>query len=114
MRLLHARNADDADRVPARQSRPDRTGGADRDFRQSVPLHRLSEHRYGRARCGETAASPGSAIALRIRPREKLPFRFAKKGVIAGIDDGGCYSTSWPFASTISATASKPFASAPG
>ena len=32
MRLLHARHADDADRVPARQSRPDRAGSAHRAF----------------------------------------------------------------------------------
>ena len=42
------------------------------------------------------------------------PSAFAKMAPFAGIDDGGCYSTSWPSASTISATASKPFASAPG
>ena len=105
MRLLHAGHADDADRVPARQSRPDRAGGADRDFRQSLPLHRLSEHRHRRARCGEAAASPGRAVAPEdFGHARSCPSAFAKKGVIAGIDDGGCYSTSWPFASTISAT----------
>ena len=35
---------------------PTEAGHADRHFRQSVPLHRLSEHRRRRARCGQAAA----------------------------------------------------------
>src|SRR6476469_10264954 len=61
MRLLHARHADDADRVPARQSGPDRTGGTDRDFRHSVSLYWLSEHRHRGPRRGETAAGRRTA-----------------------------------------------------
>src|SRR5262249_35211774 len=64
MRLLHARHSDDAHRVPARQSGPDRTRGADRHFRQSVPLHRLSEYRHRDARRGEAAADAAAAIGL--------------------------------------------------
>src|SRR2546428_769665 len=37
MRLLHAGHSDDAYRVPARQSGPNRTRGAHRHFRESVP-----------------------------------------------------------------------------
>src|SRR5579863_3041101 len=56
MRFLNAGNSDDADRAPARQSRSDRRRHPRRHFRQSVPLHRLSQHRRRRARCGEALA----------------------------------------------------------
>src|ERR1043166_1346545 len=70
MRLLHARDADHADRVPARQPQSDRAGRADRDLRQSVPLHRLSGHRRGSARCREAIAGQGTGLAL------VMPLRF--------------------------------------
>src|SRR5260221_10653772 len=63
MRLLHARHADHPGRAPTRHSGPDRGGGADRHLGQSVPLHRLSEHRGGGARCGQTAARPRRALS---------------------------------------------------
>ena len=55
VRLLHAGHFDDADRISARQSRSDRRRSPHRHFRQSVPLHRLPEHRHRRAGCGEAA-----------------------------------------------------------
>src|SRR5215469_13105184 len=58
MRLLHSRYADDLGGVSARQSRPDRGGGAGRNFRQFVPLHRLSQHRRGCARRCKAIAEP--------------------------------------------------------
>src|SRR3984893_14165755 len=64
MRLLHARHADHPGRVPARQSGPDRGGGAHRHLGQPVPLHRLSEHRGSGARCGQTAARPPLAWSM--------------------------------------------------
>ena len=65
VRLLHARHADHAARIPARQSGPDRAGGADRDLRQPVPLHRLPEHRHRDARCREAAAGDANATQVR-------------------------------------------------
>src|SRR5262249_40920525 len=59
---LHPRHADHADRVPARQPGPDRAGGADSHFGQSVPLYRLSEHRHRGTRCREAAARRRMAI----------------------------------------------------
>src|SRR5262245_13495299 len=56
MRFLHAGHADDAARIPARQSRSHRAGGAHRHLRQSVPLHRLPEHRDLGARRRQAAA----------------------------------------------------------
>src|SRR5262249_3082320 len=64
MRLLHAGHSDDAHRVPARQSGSDRARGAHRHFRQSVPLHRLSEYRHRDARRGQAAAGAAGAIGL--------------------------------------------------
>src|SRR5215475_4203522 len=115
MRLLHAGHPDDAHRVPARQSGPDRTRGADRHFRQSVPLHRLSEYRHRDTRRGEAAAGAAAAIGLIFPPWPTWfghPTHFATDE--PAHDDGKMVSRSWPSDSTISATASKPFASAPG
>src|SRR5262249_60903027 len=115
MRLLHAGHPDDAHRVPARQSGPDRTRGADRDFRQSVPLHRLSEYRDRDARRGEAVAGAAAAIGL-ISP--SWPARFGHATHFAfgkpAHDGGKMLTGSWPSASTILAIASKLFASAPG
>src|SRR5262245_53605209 len=115
MRLLHAGHPDDTHRVPARQSGPDRTRGADRDFRQSVPLHRLSEYRHRDTRRGEAAADAAAAIGLifsvvadLVRPSHA--FYHGRTRARRWQD----FSRSWPSDSTISATASKPFASAPG
>ena len=52
--------------ISARQSRSDRARSAHRHFRQSVPLHRLPEHRHRRARCGEAAAKITCSRAARI------------------------------------------------
>src|SRR5215468_11017768 len=66
MRLLYARHADDAARIPARQSRPDRTGSPHRDFRQSLPLHRLSGHCCGGSRRGGAfKGGQGSSVTSR-------------------------------------------------
>src|SRR5437868_11714642 len=56
MRLLYARNADDAGRVSPRQPRSDASRSARRHFRQSLPLHRLPGHCRGGARRGEATA----------------------------------------------------------
>ena len=52
-------NPDDAGRASARQSGSHRRRHPDRHFRQSVPLHGLSEYRPGRARRREAAAPAG-------------------------------------------------------
>src|SRR5262249_15283422 len=80
-RLLHAGHADHADRIPARQPGPDQTGGAHRDLRQPLPLHRLPEHRDRDARRGEAAAGSGAnALASPSCPGEivsaLMPIRF--------------------------------------
>ncbi len=57
-------HADHPDRIFARQSRPDRAGGPHRHLRQSVPLHRLSEHRHLGAGCREASAGRSGAEGL--------------------------------------------------
>src|ERR1700722_3807524 len=49
VRVLHAGNADDGIRDAAAVSRPERRTDPRFPLRQHVPLHRLSEHREGRA-----------------------------------------------------------------
>src|ERR1700719_734045 len=52
MRLLHAGYSDDHDGVPEGKPRAVGRGGARGSVRQSLPLHRLSEHRRCRAESG--------------------------------------------------------------
>ena len=56
MRLLHTRHADDAARIFARQSGPDRKGSPHRHIWQSVPLYRVPKHRDLGARCRQAPA----------------------------------------------------------
>src|ERR1700716_3437016 len=44
------------------------------------PLQQLSEHRHRNARCGETAAGPGGAIAVKISAMRELAFLICKEG----------------------------------
>ena len=81
MRLLHAGDADHADRIPARQSRSDRAGGADRDLRQSLPLHRLSGHRH-RDACSRKEAAGGRGTKL-VTSKAAMTAAFSDKKVIA-------------------------------
>ena len=130
VRLLHARHADHAARIPARQSGPDRAGGADRDLRQSVPLHRLPEHRDRDARCRQAAARTernerhrhawapslvgsgrGGAFGTMSEPRACHRFarptsakRWVPRAMSRHDDAQSLLDASWPFASTISAT----------
>src|SRR5690606_11593934 len=52
MRFLHAGHADDVDRTAGLQHESKRRRSSHRDFRQSLPLHRLRRHRQGHAACG--------------------------------------------------------------
>ena len=61
MRLLHARHRRDHGSVACRKSRSDRSGDPRRAVRQSVPLHRLPQHRRGDRR----RPRPGGARAAR-------------------------------------------------
>src|SRR5262245_6135050 len=87
VRLLHARHADDADRVPARQSESDRAGGADRHFRQSLPLYRLPEHRHRHARRSEAAAGSTAVVRFSCHPVDQLtrPCRNSEPDAVAHV-----------------------------
>ena len=69
VRLLHAWLPDDRDRLAAEQSEPDRRADPQGFGRQPVSLHRLREHRQGRAG-GERIDRGGYACAGR-RPSQR-------------------------------------------
>src|SRR3954454_11131916 len=61
MRLLHPRHGDERARPREEQPEPERKRGARVPRRQSVPLHRLSQHRAGDYRGGGNDARRGAA-----------------------------------------------------
>src|SRR5256886_3277257 len=87
VRLLHAGDADDAGRVSARSSEPDRRGGARGDLRQSVPVHRVSGHRR-RGAGRRWAHAQGRLIVGMIGSRvERLEDRDLLRGKGRFVDD---------------------------
>src|SRR5262245_2663108 len=68
MRLLHARHADDQLRVSASTPEAERGRHPVGDLRQPLPVHRLREHREGRAARGGRARAGRQVMALRTTP----------------------------------------------
>src|SRR5262249_46470500 len=79
---LHARHADHAIGIPARQSGPDRARGPHRHFGQPVSLHRLPEHRDFGARCRQAPTDRrrgGEGVGWAKSPAAARDFAYAVK-----------------------------------